>query len=115
MITDRMRRMLKERDPYCPHCGDDVDLVVHHRQNRGMGGRGSSLDRFDNLMRVCQDYNFKMEASEVIALDARQFGHKLSSWQDFSEPIYDACEGNWYVLDTKGGKTLVDAPEESMF
>lgn len=114
MITDRMRRILKERDPYCLHCGEDVDLVLHHRKNRGMGG-SKLLDHYTNLLRVCQDYNSRMESSEVAANDARGFGHKLSSWQDFSEPIYDECDGNWYILKDDGTKERAEAPEEVMF
>jgi hypothetical protein len=60
---------------------------------------------------VCEEYNFRMESSEVAAEDARRFGHKLSSWQDFSDPVYDECDGNWYVLEENGSKTRVEPPE----
>ena len=113
-ITAHVRKKLKTRDPYCLHCGDDANLVVHHRKNRQMGG-SKLLDHYSNLLMVCESYNFRMEASEVIAEDARKFGHKLSSWQDFSEPVYDECNGNWYVLNDDGTKSVVDSPEESIF
>lgn len=113
-ITAHVRKKLKTRDPYCLHCGDDANLVVHHRKNRQMGG-SKLLDHYSNLLMVCESYNFRMEASEVIAEDARKFGHKLSSWQDFSEPVYDECNGNWYVLNDNGTKSVVDSPEESIF
>ena len=113
-ITAHVRKKLKTRDPYCLHCGDDANLVVHHRKNRQMGG-SKLLDHYSNLLMVCESYNFRMEASEVIAEDARKFGHKLSSWQDFSEPVYDECDGNWYVLNDDGTKSVVDSPEESIF
>ena len=109
-ITPRIRQKLKQRDPYCLHCGTDIDLVVHHRKNRQMGG-SKLLDHYQNLLMVCQDYNFRMEASEVAATEARDFGHKLASWQDFSDPVYDQCDGNWYVLEENGSKTLVEPPE----
>lgn len=109
-ISDRQRKKLALRDPYCIHCGHDVDLVIHHRKNRGMGG-SKFLDVYPNLIRVCQEYNFRMESVPEIAQEAREYGHKLESWQDVSEPVYDACMGVWYQFDDAGGKTMVDAPD----
>jgi len=37
-INKFMRGQLEKRDPYCVHCGETTDLVIHHRKNRGMGG-----------------------------------------------------------------------------
>jgi hypothetical protein len=37
-VTRKMSLQLRERDPYCVHCGGDDVLQVHHRRNRGMGG-----------------------------------------------------------------------------
>jgi len=108
-ITARVRKKLKERDPYCLHCGDDTDLVVHHRKNRQMGG-SKLLDHYQNLLMVCEDYNFRMESNPHAAQAAREFGHKLSSWQDFTDPVYDECDGNWYNLEENGTKTLTEAP-----
>lgn len=113
MIPDRVKKMLKKRDPYCVHCGEDADLVIHHRKNRGMGG-SKLLDHYQNLLMVCQDYNFKMESQPTTAEDARRWGHKLESWQDFSEPVLDRCNGLWYQLEQNGTKTVVDGKEESL-
>lgn len=110
-ITERMRKILKARDPYCYHCGYDTELVVHHRKNRKMGG-SKNLDHFSNLMLVCADYNMDMESMEVAAQDARDYGHKLSSWEDFSDPVFDRCTGLWYQLNDDGTKTIVDPPAE---
>ena len=109
MINDPMRRVLKKRDPYCVHCGEDADLVIHHRKNRGMGG-SKYLDIYENLMRVCQQYNSLMESDSKIAQEAIGFGHKLRSWEDFSSPVYDRFTGVWYVLDAKGNKTETSEP-----
>jgi 5-methylcytosine-specific restriction endonuclease McrA len=113
MIPDRIKKILKKRDPYCIHCGDSDDLVIHHRKNRGMGG-SKLLDHYQNLLMVCQDYNFRMESHSVVAEDARRWGHKLESWADFSEPVLDRCNGLWYQLEQDGTKTVVDGKEESL-
>lgn len=109
MINDPMRRTLAKRDPYCVHCGDDFDLVIHHRKNRGMGG-SKKLDVYENLMRVCQPYNSLMESDSKIAQEAIEFGHKLRSWEDYSSPVYDRFTGSWYLLGVKGDKTPVEPP-----
>lgn len=109
-ISARMRKVLQARDPYCYHCGYDMQLVVHHRKNRGMGG-SKNLDHYTNLLLVCEDYNIDMESKSVLAQDARDHGHKLNSWQDFSDPVFDRCTGLWYQLQDDGTKTIVDPPE----
>ena len=109
-------RKLRQRDRECLHCGEDRQeyLVPHHRRNRGHGG-SKLLDRLDNLLLICAYYNGVMESNPVVAENARMFGHKLSSWQDFDAPVFDECAGEWYQLDIKGGKTLVDAPDAPLF
>ena len=105
-INKFMRGTLEKRDPYCIHCGATDDLVIHHRKNRGMGG-SKILDIYENLLRVCEWYNSAMEADSQIAEEARGWSHKLESWEDFSEPIYDRCDGEWYELMPDGTKRAV--------
>ena len=102
-ISKRTRDKLKARDPYCWHCGQDWDLVIHHRKNRQMGG-SSLLDHYTNLMMVCEQYNFQMEANAVAAQEAKEWGHKLESWEKFTEPVFDRCNGIWYELRDDGTK-----------
>lgn len=109
MINQPMRRVLAKRDPYCVHCGESDDLVIHHRRNRQMGG-SKNLDIYENLLRVCQVYNSMMESDARTAQEATEFGHKLKSWEDFSTPVYDRLQGVWWVLDAKGNKQETSEP-----
>ncbi len=109
MTSDRLRRMVEKRDKYCWHCGTDTDLIPHHRANRGMGGR-KSLDRIDNLMLVCSIYNGLMESDAAIAMQARDFGHKLQSWNLFSDPVFDQFDMSWWILSEDGSKIRTQAP-----
>lgn len=101
--------MLLKRDSHCWHCGNDQDLVPHHRMNRGSGGR-PSLDRIDNLLLVCANYNGLMESDAVVARDAREFGHKLSNWNEFSDPVFDQFDLSWWILTEDGSKIRTEAP-----
>jgi len=101
---------LRKRDLYCLHCGEDrIEMLVpHHRKNRGMGG-SKQLDRLDNLLLICAGYNGLMESSAAVADNAREYGHKLDSWQSLDEPVYDECDGEWYVL-TEAGEKIESVP-----
>jgi 5-methylcytosine-specific restriction endonuclease McrA len=105
-LSPYIRRKLEQRDTYCLHCGESDGLVIHHRKNRGMGG-SKLLDVYENLIRVCSEYNSRMESDSPVADQAREHGHKLESWQDVSEPVFDRCDGEWYELKPDGTKEKV--------
>lgn len=98
-------RQLRARDLRCMHCGSDVDLVPHHRKNRGAGGSKSRENDITNVMLICAMYNGLMEADARVAAQAREWGHKLRSWQDTWNPVYDFGDGRWYRLEQDGTKT----------
>ena len=107
-VTTKLRQILEQRDPYCLHCGDEDTLQVHHRKGRGMGGRPkNSLDRLDNLLRVCAWLNYQMEANWKIAQHAREKGWKLSQSDDMAKPVFDTMQSTWYLLREDGTKTEV--------
>jgi hypothetical protein len=108
-VTNKMINTLRLRDFHCAHCGSSDTLVPHHRRNRAMGG-SKLLDRFDNLMLVCAEYNGMMESDADTARQARDYGHKLGSWDDFSSPVFDIVDSVWYELDNKGGKGVTEPP-----
>ncbi len=109
MPSNKVMKQLRERDKHCAHCGTTETLVPHHRRNRQMGG-SKLLDRLDNLMLICASWNGLIESDAASANQAREYGHKLSSWDDFSNPVFDIADGLWYKLDDKGGKGVTEPP-----
>lgn len=111
-ITPKQRKILEERDPYCLHCADDSTLQVHHRKGRGMGGRPKkSLDRLDNLLRVCAWLNYQMEADWRVASNSHDMGWKLKQSDDFSTPVFDNLTRTWYQLTEDGRKVETKPPQ----
>ena len=96
-IPAKIRKLIEQRDECCWHCGTHVDLVVHHRKNRGMGG-SKLLDTPDNLMLICALYNGAMEADAGVARSARQWGHKLPGWESTGNAVFQVGGGWWYLL-----------------
>lgn len=104
-----MSLQLRERDPYCIHCGADDTLQTHHRQNRGMGG-SKKLDRLDNLIRICAWLNYMMEQDANVAAEARDMGWKLGSWDGFDTPVFDKTLQTWFILTADGRKVPSTPP-----
>ncbi len=97
------------RDGVCWHCGlDDETLILHHRLNRGFGG-SPSLDRLSNVILICAAYNLALESNSAIASKGREQGHKLRMGADPSKsPVFDANDGEWYLLDDLGNRVNVE-------
>lgn len=110
-IPAKVRKVIELRDDCCWHCGTHISLVIHHRKNRGMGG-SKLLDTADNLMRVCEAYNWAMEADADVARIARQWNHKLRGWESTGRPVFQMGDGWWYLLPD-GSK--VRMPGERIF
>jgi hypothetical protein len=109
VTPERLKRIVNDRDDHCWHCGRTENLTHHHRKNRKSGG-SKLLDRLDNLLLVCPEYNFAMEADATVAAEARDYGHKLASWEDFSSPVFDAPHLTWYKLSEDGSKVETEPP-----
>lgn len=110
MATKKSAALLvRQRDSHCPHCGESENLVVHHRRNRQMGG-SKILDRPDNLLMICAAWNVEIESNADAANQARDWGHKLNSWDGFDTPVFDKPQCVWFQLDQFGGKQSCDPP-----
>ena len=96
----------------CWHCGtSDETLILHHRQNRGMGG-SPSRDVLSNVILICSRYNGQIEDSAFWAQRAREQGHKLLSWQNPAEsPCFDVNTQTWYLLDNLGNRHNLEESE----
>lgn len=105
-LAKKRLKQLQDRDDHCWHCGADGELLVpHHRKNRGAGGSKSRENDITNLMMICAAWNGSIESSAEDAAAARSAGHKLRSWQDTWNPVYDFGDGRWYRLEQDGTKT----------
>lgn len=74
-----------------------------------MGG-SKMLDRPDNLMLICPIWNGIIESDAAAASLARDWGHKLNSWDGFDTPVYDKTQGKWFLLDQFGEKQETHPP-----
>ena len=111
----RLRVLLGRDNGACvwhgPSCGDDT-LVPHHRANRGIGGHKAG-DSLANIVMVCADVNYLMEADDRTAVEAKRRGIKLSRYADPEKaPIKHATWG-WVMLNPDGSITMHDRKEES--
>lgn len=104
-ITQAQYQKLLQRDSFCPHCGSDGgELIVHHRLNRGMGGKNNLADTPSNLMILCSLANGLIESDNKLAQLARDYGWKLRAGQQpENTPVF--FDGIWYLLNNSYGKT----------
>lgn len=107
-MTPKDFKRLVARDGYCLHCGEDEAIAPNHRINRGMGGKNSRADRPSNLVIICSLLNGRIEENAFYRELAIENGWKLESWQDpATQPVFDACTGDWYLLNDEYGRTVV--------
>ena len=108
-IPVKVRKLVEARDDSCWHCGSEIDLVPHHRINRGMGG-SKLLDTPDNLMMVCAVYKGLMESDVRVQSQARGWGHKLAVWESTDRPVFHVTSG-WWILGVDGSRVGVETSE----
>lgn len=108
-MTPKEFQKYLERDRHCWHCGMEEDLIPHHRMNRGAGGKNSKANQSSNIIVMCAYINGLMESDWRWANTARQYGWKISSYQNSEEiPIFDFSSGKWFVINNLFSKTLTD-------
>jgi hypothetical protein len=112
-MTPKQFAKFLERDGGCVHCGATEALAPNHRANRGMGG-SKSRDVPSNIVVLCSWLNNAIEQDSSLALMARRYGWKLSSWQyPDRTPIFDNQQGKWFMLDDNFGRIVVTPKKES--
>lgn len=110
MLSKAIRDKVIQRDhSTCWHCGESEAISIQHRQNRGMGG-SKTRDRLDNLIVLCSAFNVLIESDATAAGFARDKGWKLSSWDDYTTPVFNKNFGKWYLLTQSGEKIETTPP-----
>jgi hypothetical protein len=108
-MTPKEFQKYLQRDQYCWHCGQEEDLIPHHRLNRGAGGKNSKANQSSNIIVMCSKINGLMESDARWANKARDCGWKLSSYQNPDEiPIFDFITGKWFTINNFFVKTPYD-------
>jgi len=101
------------RDSYCLHCGETEALSPNHRQNRGMGG-SKLADVPSNIVLLCSWMNERIEGSAFFRDMAIENGWKVGKWTDWrSVPVFDACSGEWWILNDDWTRTLTENSQTS--
>ena len=71
-----------------------------------MGG-SKVLDRPANIIVLCSEVNGLIESDAGWAARAREYGWKLSRWQEpENEPFYDLATGTWNLINNTYGRTV---------
>jgi hypothetical protein len=105
-MTPKQFEKYLARDRHCWHCGQEDDLIPHHRMNRGAGGKNSKANQSSNIIVMCARINDLMESNAAWAAIARERGWKLSSYQNPDEiPIFDDCLKKWFTINNLFAKT----------
>lgn len=98
-----------DRDKCCYHCGTTIDLIPHHRLNRGMGG-SKARHVPSNIIAMCSWFNGVMESDAGAAAWAERMGWKLRSGQDpRSTPVHGVLSTKIYLLDDNFGRIEIAA------
>lgn len=106
-MTPQQFKKYQLRDRACYHCGATEDLIPHHRSNRGMGG-ARSKDVPSNIIVMCAVINGLMESDPLVAETARDFGWKISRYEDPGvKPVFDANTGFWFRLDNNYNRLAI--------
>jgi hypothetical protein len=105
MNAKQFRKYLDRDVNGCYHCGDVETAVPQHRANRGLGG-SKKRDHPANIIVLCSLVNGLIESNVGWQTMAREYGWKLSQWDDpYFVPVYDATSGQWWLLDDEFGRT----------
>lgn len=99
--TDAVRALVYDRDGgACVRCGSSVNLTIHHRVNRGMGGaREPWINQAHNLLLVCTVCNSWFEDNPR---ESYQTGWKVRRPQLPGEVEVRYPDGSMYLLTPDG-------------